>query len=62
MNYPQSGNADRGKDFKKHALEFIFSFALQNRLRIVGIRENEYVHVLWRDPDNEICPSKKHHT
>ena len=25
----------------------IFSFALQNQLRIVGIRENEHFHVLW---------------
>ena len=40
----------------------IFSFALQNKLRIVGIRENEYFHVLWYDPKHEICPSKKRHT
>lgn len=40
----------------------IFSFALQNRLRIVGIRENEHFHVLWYDPYHEICPSKKKHT
>lgn len=40
----------------------IFSFALQNRLRVVGIRENEHFHVLWYDPDHEICPSKKRHT
>ncbi len=37
----------------------IFSFALQNRLRIVGIRENEYFHVLWYDPNHQVCPSKK---
>lgn len=40
----------------------LFSFALQNKWRIVGIRENEYFHVLWHDPYHEICPSKKKHT
>lgn len=37
----------------------IFSFALQNKLRIVGIRQKEHFHVLWYDPNHEICPSKK---
>lgn len=40
----------------------IFSFALQNRLRVAGIRENEHFHVLWHDSGHEICPSKKRHT
>lgn len=40
----------------------IFSFALQNKLRIVGIRKNEYFHVLWYDPNHEVCPSKKRNT
>ena len=40
----------------------IFSFALQNKLRIVGIREDEHFHVLWYDPEHEICPSKKKNT
>lgn len=39
--------------------DMIFSFALQNKLRIVGIREREHFHVLWYDPNHEICPSKK---
>lgn len=37
----------------------IFSFALQNKLRVVGYRENEFFHVLWYDPGHEICPSTK---
>lgn len=40
----------------------IFSFAFQNRLRIVGIRKNEKFYVLWYDPNHEVCPSKKQHT
>lgn len=40
----------------------IFSFALQNKLRIVGIRRGKVFHVLWYDPNHEVCPSKKKHT
>lgn len=37
----------------------IFSFALTNKIRIVGIRDNEIFKVLWYDPNHEICPSMK---
>ena len=37
----------------------IYSFALQNRLRIIGLRENEKFHVIWYDPDHRFCPSKR---
>ena len=37
----------------------IFSFALQNKLRLIGIREQEKFHVIWYDPEHQFCPSKK---
>lgn len=37
----------------------IFSFALNNLLRIVGIRDKEKFHVLWYDPEHQVCPSKR---
>ena len=40
----------------------IFSFAFQNKLRIVGLRENEYFYVLWYDPNHEIYPYNKKHS
>lgn len=40
----------------------VFSFALDNKLRIVGIRKEECFHILWYDPEHEICPSKKKYT
>ena len=40
----------------------IYSFALQNKLRIVGLRDNSEFHVLWYDPNHEVCPSKKRNT
>ena len=49
----------------KHLEEYsdnIFSFALQNKLRIIGIREKEYFYVVWYDPNHQFCPSAKKHT
>lgn len=40
----------------------LFSFALDNTLRIIGIREGERFKVLWYDPKHEVCPSTKKHT
>ncbi|SFO94039.1 hypothetical protein SAMN05216343_10158 [Oscillibacter sp. PC13] len=37
----------------------IFSFALQNKLRIIGYREDEKFHAVWFDPQHEFCPSHK---
>lgn len=49
----------------KHLEEYsdsIFSFALQNKLRIIGIRQNSYFHVIWYDSNHEIYPSNKKNT
>lgn len=37
----------------------LFSFALNNKLRIIGIRDGEYFHVKWYDPQHKFCPSTK---
>ena len=37
----------------------IFSFALTNKMRIIGLREREFFHVLWYDPEHGIYPSEK---
>ena len=37
----------------------IFSFALQNRLRIIGIRTGVEFHVVWYDPEHQFCPSRR---
>ena len=39
--------------------DVIFSFALQNLLRIVGFRRDGEFSVIWYDPNHEFCPSKK---
>lgn len=42
--------------------EQLYSIALQNTLRIVGLRDRDRFHVLWYDPHHEVCPSTKKHT
>lgn len=37
----------------------IFSFALQNKLRIVGIRSGQYFNVIWYDANHKFCLTKK---
>lgn len=40
----------------------MFSFALQNKLRIIGIRMGAQFLAIWYDPQHEFCPSKLKHT
>lgn len=37
----------------------LFSFAFNNMLRIIGIREKEVFHVMWYDNEHRVCPSTK---
>jgi len=37
----------------------LFSFALQNTLRIIGIRDGAEFHIVWYDPNHEFYPSEK---
>lgn len=37
----------------------IFSFAFQNKLRIIGIREGQMFYAVWFDPQHQFCPSHK---
>ena len=39
--------------------ERIFSFALENTLRIIGIRDGVVFHVMWYDPKHEFYQSRK---
>ena len=57
-------SADGRDSFKSRGFEgvyddSIFSFSFQNKLRIIGIRENEKFYAVWFDPQHEFCPSKK---
>lgn len=40
----------------------IFSFSFDNKLRVIGIREDELFHVVWYDPEHKFCPSHLKHT
>lgn len=61
-------NVDGFSDEAKKRFEFkqfqdysdsVFSFALQNKLRIIGIRTGQIFHAVWYDCNHEFYPSKK---
>lgn len=37
----------------------VYSIALKNKLRIVGLRDKDKFHVLWYDPEHDVYPSTK---
>lgn len=37
----------------------LFSFALLNKIRLIGFREGDDFHVLWYDANHGVYPSKK---
>lgn len=37
----------------------IFSFAFQNKLRVIGIRDHADFHIVWHDPNHQFAPRKK---
>ena len=53
----EAQNRIKALHYEEYA-DCIFSFAFENMIRIFGIRENEYFHVVWYDPKHEICPVK----
>lgn len=43
-------------------VDSIFSFALNNKLRIIGIRDGRFFIAVWYDPEHAFCQSRKSHT
>lgn len=44
---------------QEEEFESVYSLALQNLLRIIGVRKDEKFFVMWYDPKHEFCPSHK---
>lgn len=43
-------------------LDEVFSFHFSGKPRIIGIRDQNVVKLLWWDAEHEVCPSRKKHT
>ena len=54
----------RAKHFEEEKIEHLFSFALNNKIRIIGFREIDTPEfkVVWYDANHEFAPSKLKHT
>lgn len=48
----------RAKDQEENS-DMIFSFALTNTLRIIGVRDRAFFHVMWYDTNHQFYPSKR---
>ena len=45
-----------------HSFDSIYSLTITGSIRLFGIRTEEVFHIVWMDPNHEICPSPKRHT
>lgn len=52
----------RLRDLHLDDLEVLHEIRLAARPRVWGIRRLHTFHVLWWDPDHQVCPSKLKHT
>lgn len=47
------------KQIPDEDLDIIFSFALTNLIRIIGLKKKDVFHVIWYDCNHRFCPSNK---
>ncbi len=40
-------------------VDLIYSLAISNKERLIGLRKKEVFHVIWYDANHEFCPSKR---
>jgi hypothetical protein len=52
----------RLEEIKQDDVSEVFSFHFSGKRRIIGIRIQGVVRLLWWDPDHKVCPSKKKRT
>lgn len=43
-------------------IDEVYSLRFGGQKRIIGIRDNDALKVLWWDPEHQVCPSPKRHT
>jgi len=53
---------ERVRELSLDDYEELFSFHFAGRERLWGIEIHHVFHVLWWDPDHQICPSEKKNT
>lgn len=53
---------DRLKELKQDDVDEVYSLRLEGKLRVIGIREDNCLKILWVDRNHEVCESHKKHT
>ena len=62
LSYDQLSESARERIAKLHLddyIDAIFSMRLDNKTRIIGLRNGQFFVVKWFDPDHKFCPSNK---
>jgi hypothetical protein len=49
-------------DIQQDDTDEVYSLRFGGQKRIIGIRDNDTLKVLWWDPEHQVCPSQKRHT
>jgi hypothetical protein len=52
----------RLSEINKEDYQDLFSFRLNGKHRLWGIKERDAFYILWWDPDHTVCPSIRKHT
>ena len=52
----------RLEQIQQDDIDEVFSFHFSGKARIIGIRDQSVVKLLWWDPEHQVCPSPKKHT
>jgi len=61
LSYDQHSESARERIAKLHLddyIDAIFSMRLDNKTRIIGLRNGQFFVVKWFDPNHKFCPSK----
>lgn len=58
LDYDELSACAKARVAAMHIEDDIYSLALTNKLRIIGIRDGRVFRAIWFDPEHEFCPSK----
>jgi hypothetical protein len=49
-------------DALRLGIDDVFSLRVSGAERIIGVRDRQYLKILWWDPDHQVCPAELKNT
>lgn len=59
LDFDSLSKSAQARVLAMHIEDDIFSLALTNKLRIIGVRDGRVFRAIWFDPEHEFCPVKR---